>query len=138
MTHQHHLPSAFWLMPTYLSGWAGTGGRAMPPAARGAVCTGLEIASLASRRMQAYAELPSTVAMCKGPGELVAAQLQFWRTAMGDYAECNRRIATAWSTMADVGEPERADQERRDYITFPEPEANGRHEPDRKASRRAA
>lgn len=105
------------------------------------MCAGLEVASLATRRLRAYADVPSTVAMCKNPGELLSAQMRFWRQAAQDYADCNRRIAEAWTSTSDRSSvAEDASVRPRDYITFREPAGDPARPPseDAAASRRRA
>jgi hypothetical protein len=46
-----------------------------------------EAIALASRRAQAYLELPQTVARCRSPQDLLTAQVMFWQIAQRHYAQ---------------------------------------------------
>jgi hypothetical protein len=89
--------------------------------------SGLEGLSLMSQRAQAYLELPTSVANCRTPRDLVDEQTRFWQTALRQYGESSQRALNVWATSisllggvltpwAAAGKPER------DYITFPEPQ----------------
>lgn len=85
--------------------------------------TNLECASLVGRRARAYLDVPKTLANCRGPQDLFAAQVHFWQTAARDYAECSQRILGVLSGAdaddeATNGRSEAARQ--RDTLTFPE------------------
>lgn len=69
------------------------------PGLKVAACHTAELTSLASRRMQAYAEMPARMAACRTPQELFAEQSRFAQAAMQDYVECSRRIVSAYQTI---------------------------------------
>src|SRR5262245_3033158 len=88
----------------------------------------LEAMGLASRRAQAYLDLPARIARCKTPQDLIREQSDFWRTALEQYAESAERIGTAWGqAFIPAGFGAGSGQRReRDYITFPSAkDANG-------------
>jgi hypothetical protein len=92
------------------------------PFARGLARCNLELMALMSRRAQAYLDIPSRVAQCRTPQDIANQQLRFWQTAMQQYAEGSRRVASIWMSM---GVPAFSDgkgeaQRERDYISFPE------------------
>jgi len=83
----------------------------------------LELMSLAGRRARAYMDIPNTLAQCRGPQDLFAAQGRFWQAAFQDYTDCTRRIATALSTLdpaASAGEEAGTERRQRDTLTFPD------------------
>jgi hypothetical protein len=97
--------------------------RSVVPMMTGAARMNMELASLAGRRAQAYLNLPSVVAQCRGPQDLFAAQARFWQTLLEDYSACNRRIVAALSasnSVASAGESAGAERKERDTLTFPD------------------
>jgi hypothetical protein len=97
--------------------------RSVAPMITGAARMNMELASLAGRRAQAYFDLPNTVAQCRAPQDLFAAQVRFWQTALEDYSTCNRRIVAALSasnSVASAGESAGAERKVRDTLTFPD------------------
>lgn len=80
----------------------------------------LEVLGLVNRRAQAYMQMPTRLAQCRTPQDLVNEQLAFWRTAGAQYSETSRKVADAWSTVGPwssfanggMGAAER------DYINF--------------------
>lgn len=78
----------------------------------------LEVLGLVNRRAQAYMHVPTRLAQCRTPQDLLNEQMGFWRTAAEQYAESSRRIFDAWA-VADPGyfSGGRKAAER-DYINF--------------------
>jgi hypothetical protein len=62
--------------------------------------TNAEMASLVSQRAQACLALPAKLAAAQTPQDFVAAQMQFWQTAMTQYIAASRQITAAWSQLA--------------------------------------
>ena len=97
--------------------------KSVGPMMTSAARANMELASLAGRRAQAYLDLPNTLAQCRGPQDLFAAQARFWQTALEDYAACNRRIVAALSagnSVAPPGEDAGAERRQRDTLAFPD------------------
>jgi hypothetical protein len=97
--------------------------RSIAPMMTGAARMNMELASLAGRRAQAYLELPSAVAQCRGPQDVFAAQMRFWQTALEDYSTCNRRIVAALSAtnaVTSAGGSDGTQRKERDTLTFPD------------------
>ena len=101
-----------------------TAARGLEPALRGAGRLNLELVSLATRRAQAWLEIPHRLGQCRTPQELAREQLRFWQTAAHDYAEGARRLTVAFGALVLPGlggaGHGRSGAARRDYITFPE------------------
>jgi hypothetical protein len=88
----------------------------------------LEVMGLVSRRAQAVMEIPSRIAQCRTPQDLVNEQARFWTTAFEQCSESSRRIMEAWGqmAMAPAGFADTSGRTERDYISFPSPkDANG-------------
>lgn len=97
--------------------------RSVAPMMKGASCANLELMSLAGRRAHAYLDIPNTLAQCRGPQDLFAAQTRFWQTAFEDYALCSRRIVLALGAVdADAKAAHTPAQpgRERDTLTFPD------------------
>jgi hypothetical protein len=97
--------------------------KSVGPMVTGAMRANMELASLVGRRAQAYLNLPNTLAECRGPQDLIAAQTKFWQTAFEDYSTCNRRIVAAMSASNSVtpaSEEAGAGRRERDTLTFPD------------------
>ncbi len=97
--------------------------KSVAPMLTGAARTNMELASLAARRAQAYLDLPNTLAQCRGPQDLFAAQARFWQTALEDYSTCNRRIVAALSAgnaVAPASEEAGGARRERDTLSFPD------------------
>jgi len=80
----------------------------------------LEMLGLASRRAQAYLQVPTRLAQCRTPQDVVNEQMAFWRTAAEQYGTSGRKIGEAWAQMfpwltAGAG---RQTTRERDYINF--------------------
>jgi len=97
--------------------------KSVAPMMTSAARANMELASLAGRRAQAYLDVPNTLARCRGPQDLFAAQARFWQTALEDYSSCTRRIVAALSAhnsvvsgVEDAGTVRRD----RDTLTFPD------------------
>ena len=136
---------AFWpftqMFETYVNGLQsvspGFGAQAPDLQALGSQFTGpakavvrcqLEALGLANRRAQAYLDLPSRVARCKTPQDLIREQADFWRTAVEQYTESAQRIGFAWGQILTPAAFAGMSGQRRerDYITFPSAkETNG-------------
>ena len=99
--------------------------RSVTPLVKSAACTNLELMSLAGRRARAYLDIPATLAQCRGPQDLFAAQTQFWQTAFEDYSTCARRIVLALGSLDADAKAEREQGLKqpaaaRDTLTFPD------------------
>ena len=97
--------------------------KSVAPMVTGAARANMELASLAGRRAQAYLDLPSTLAQCRGPQDLFAAQARFWQTAIEDYSTCNRRIVGALSagnSVAPASDDAGVERRERDTLKFPD------------------
>ena len=97
--------------------------KSVGPMVTSAARANMELASLASRRTQAYFDLPNTVAQCRGPQDLFAVQARFWQTALEDYSTCSRRIVAALSahnSVAPAAENASPERRERDTLTFPD------------------
>ena len=70
---------------------------------------------LMNRRAQAYMQVPTRLAHCRTPQDLLNEQMAFWRTAAEQYTESYRKILDAW-TSVDGGTNGRPAE--RDYINF--------------------
>ena len=87
----------------------------------------LELMGLMNRRAQAVLEIPSRLGQCRTPQDIVDEQLRYWRTAYEQYSETAGRLM---ELIAPLGGPpfgfgpatEKASEDERDYITFPEPQ----------------
>lgn len=96
--------------------------RSVVPMIGSAARANLELVSLAGRRARAYLDVPNTIAQCRGPQDLFAAQARFWQTAFRDYTDCAQRVLTSFSAVdreAAAGENGAAKRER-DTLTFPD------------------
>jgi len=110
-------------------------GRTFEPWFWAAARGNLEVFTLATRRAQAYVELPVRLSQCRTPKELADEQMRFWQNMTQQYAECSQKVMRIWTDLAQNGS-RRGRSAQRDYITFPEPEeASGQAE---QAERRAA
>ena len=80
----------------------------------------LELMSLANRRVQAYMQVPTRLAHCRTPQDLLNEQMAFWRTAAEQYMESSRRITEAWGQALPGFGPftGRTAPAERDYINF--------------------
>jgi hypothetical protein len=118
----------------------GNAARTAEPVTRSAARAQLELSSLVGTRVKAWSEIPSTLARCRTPFDLLQAQVAFWQEAGRDYTEATQRVMSSWSSLvASATDAASVDAvEPRDYITFPEPshEAEDRRHPGQ--SRRAA
>ena len=117
----------------------GVGGQAADAQALGSQLTGpakalarcqLEALGLANRRTQAYLDIPTRLARCKTPQDLINEQMAFWRTAAEQYTDSSRKIAEAWGQMlllpGGFGSSFQGGRRERDYIAFPSAkDANG-------------
>lgn len=75
----------------------------LEPLAVGAGKCNLEVFGLMTRRARAWLELPSRLGQCGTPQDLFDAQLQFWRTAVQDYADGAERVTLALRALAAPG-----------------------------------
>lgn len=55
----------------------------------------IETATLATRRAQAYMEIPATLARCQTAQDLLTAQVMFWQLAQRHYVEGLEHLATS-------------------------------------------
>lgn len=89
---------------------------------KAAACCQLEVLGLLNRRTQAYMQVPTRLAHCRTPQDLISEQLAFWRTAAEQYTESSRKIGETWSHAFPwagayaAGGP--AVHAERDYISF--------------------
>lgn len=74
--------------------------RASEPIMRSTTRYQLECARLASQRARAWITLPTAVAKCKSPADLMALNMSFWQTAAASYQESMRRLWSAAGSMA--------------------------------------
>lgn len=107
----------------------------------------LEVLGLVNRRTQAYLQVPTRLAQCRTPHDLLNEQMAFWRVAGEQYRESALRIGDAWSHVfpwagAYSGITTPAE---RDYISFNNGSGNressapaSRQEPAGKPQRRVA
>lgn len=77
----------------------------------------LEVLGLVNRRAQAYMQIPTRLAQCRSPQDVVNEQMAFWRTAGQQYAETSRKVFDAW-TSADALQVANGRPAERDYINF--------------------
>jgi hypothetical protein len=115
-------------------------GQAFDPFAKGVARAQLELMGLMNRRAQACMEIPSRLSQCRTPQDVASEQLRFWRTAYEEHAESMSRMTEAMASFAvpSFGFALPGDEagSTHDYITFPEPEEQGR--PRHGGERRAA
>lgn len=78
----------------------------------------LETLGLMTRRTQAYLQVPTRLAQCRTPQDLVNEQMAFWRTAGEQYRESAARIGEAWGQAFPWLGAVRAGVAERDYISF--------------------
>ncbi|MFZ4805997.1 MAG: phasin family protein [Hyphomicrobiaceae bacterium] len=113
--------------------------KAAEPVAKAAARTNIECMRFASQRAQALVAVPSRLATCRTPHDLMTEQLRFWQTAVEQYAETTRHVAAIWAGVNPVAqfmashfetwqqrnEAAKAEAARpaNDLITFPEPKA---------------
>lgn len=81
----------------------------------------LEMMGLANRRLQAYMHIPSTLAKCRTPQDLLTEQAGFWRTAFEQYAESTGKVVSIWGDAVNMPAFGPAVAVDRDYINFAEP-----------------
>jgi hypothetical protein len=81
----------------------------------------LEVTGFASRRAQAYLEIPSRLQQCRTPQDLFNEQARFWQTAFEQYAEASRRVTEAWQASLGAAASQPVSATARDYITFGAP-----------------
>jgi hypothetical protein len=77
----------------------------------------LELLGLINRRAQAYMHIPTRLAQCRLPQDVVNEQMAFWRTATQQYAETSRKVFDAW-TSSDLLQSSNVRPAERDYINF--------------------
>lgn len=56
----------------------------------------VELMTLATRRAQAYLEVPKTLGRCRSGQDLLEEQMRFWQVAGEQYQGAGLRIANAW------------------------------------------
>jgi hypothetical protein len=79
----------------------------------------LETYGLLNRRMQAYMQVPTRLAQCRTPQDLLNEQMAFWRIATEQYRETAVKIGQAWGQSVPwTGTDGAARSAERDYITF--------------------
>ena len=90
------------------------------PALKGVGRWNLELIGLATRRSQAWLEIPARLGQCKTPVDVFNEQMRFWQAAVADYADGSGRLAAAWGACAVL--PKLNGAQPRDYIAFTEPQ----------------
>ena len=75
----------------------------------------LEVMGLANRRLQAYLQTPSRLALCRTPHDFLNEQMAFFHTAMEQYGESSQKITDAWAHLMPSSAGSRVE---RDYISF--------------------
>jgi hypothetical protein len=109
----------------------------------------LEAISLASRRAQAYMELPARLGACRTPQDLAGEQFRFWQAAVAQYVESCGRIMEScraltpmpWNFMqvaAGASGKGAGEKRERDYIAVREPDEAPEEAVADRGSRRAA
>jgi hypothetical protein len=101
---------------------ADVGGGAVPqrftaPLKAAARCQ-LELFGLANRRTQAYMQIPTRLAQCRSPRDLLDEQMAFWRTAAEQYGETYRKVFDTWAGADVWAYPGGRPGAERDYINF--------------------
>jgi hypothetical protein len=77
----------------------------------------VEVFGLVNRRTQAYMQVPTRLAQCRTPQDMLNEQMAFWRTAAEQYRESSVKIGEAWAqAMPWLGTA--AMKTERDYINF--------------------
>ncbi|HEX2841945.1 hypothetical protein [Hyphomicrobium sp.] len=77
----------------------------------------VEVLGLMNRRTQAYMQVPTRLAQCRSPQDLLNEQLAFWRTAAEQYRTCAVKIGEACGQALPFSLSE-AGKFERDYINF--------------------
>lgn len=70
----------------------------------------LEMWALASRRARAAMALPSQLAACKTPNEMLGAYVNFWQAALTESADTTKRISETLVPRVPVQEETEADR----------------------------
>lgn len=128
------VPSAEEAQTTWLAAFKGA-----EPAVKAVARTNLEWMRFASKRAQAAIAVPTRLASCRTPHDLMTEQVRFWQTAVEQYAETTRAVAAVWSNINPMAQmmahhfeswqQQNAVQKAsaaaptHDLITFPEPKA---------------
>jgi len=73
--------------------------KAAEPALKAVARTQLEWVKFAGQRGQAAMAVPSRLAACRTPHDLMTEQVRFWQTAFEQYAEATSRISAIWSNI---------------------------------------
>lgn len=69
------------------------------PVAKAMVRANAEAMTLMSQRAQACMALPSRLAACRTPHDLMTEQVRFWQIAMQQYTDTWRNLAAAWAPV---------------------------------------
>lgn len=69
------------------------------PVAKAMLRANAETMTLMSQRAQAYMALPSRMAACRTPHDLMTEQVRFMQTAMQQYTDAWRNVAAAWAPI---------------------------------------
>jgi predicted DNA-binding WGR domain protein len=128
------VPSAEEAQSTWLAAFKGA-----EPAVKAVARTNLEWVRFASKRAQAAIAVPTRLASCRTPHDLMTEQVRFWQTAVEQYAETTRAVAAVWSNInpmaqmmahhfeswqhQNAAQKASAAAPTHDLITFPEPKA---------------
>lgn len=114
------------MMQAYFGG-LDSAAQGFEPMMKGLARMQLEMIGLASRRTQAYMEIPSRLAQVRTPQDLFGEQMRFWQNAFQQYSDGSRRVMTAMTSMAvPQSNPffdSRPKARARDYLTVPETKA---------------
>lgn len=106
------------MMQTYYGG-LDNAAQGYEPVMKGMARMQLEMISFASRRAQAYLEMPSRLASVRTPQDLMNEQMRFWQTAASQYSEGTRRVMTAMTSMAQPPpfDAAKSKASKRDYLS---------------------
>lgn len=127
------------LMQTYFGG-LDNAAQGYEPVMKGMARMQLEMISFASRRAQAYLEIPSRLATVRTPQDLLNEQMRFWQTAATQYSDGTRRIMTAMTSMAQPQAfvDSKSKAAKRDYLSVPDVQEPNNAAPRPSAPRRVA
>ncbi len=101
--------------------WFGAFGSAqknVEPASKGLATAQSELMGLASRRTQAWLDLPKQFANCKAPQDFAQANIQFWQSAASDWTAASQRMMSVWGAAMPVSGNGFATP--RDHVVLPE------------------
>ena len=76
-----------------------TPAKGFEPVAKAMIRSNAETMTLMNQRAQAYMALPSRMAACRTPHDVMTEQVRFWQTAMQQYSDAWRNVAAAWAPV---------------------------------------